>query len=266
MCTYETWWRQRCRYGLAPLVVPQLKTITVGGAATGGGIESSSFRSGLVFDDIVEIDVLTGAGEVITATPDRDTPTCSTAFPTPTEPSATPPGCGSSWSRSSRLSRCGTYGSTDSTNCRRDRRDRRRPAHDGVRRRLPRRSGLQQIRELSDPRHSHRRTGPDQRLHRAADLLPIHSAAGHRSADHPRLSVALGHRLVLVLTGFRRATTAGAPALAETTAAQLLLLEAGRAGPPVRHRRPASNGCTTARRWSGSCRTSRSRWTGPRTS
>jgi len=70
MCTYEDLVAATLPLGLAPLVVPQLKTITVGGAATGGGIESTSFRSGLVFDDIVELDVFTGAGEVVTATPD----------------------------------------------------------------------------------------------------------------------------------------------------------------------------------------------------
>ena len=69
VCTYEDLVAATLPHGLAPLVVPQLKTITVGGATTGGGIESSSFRTGLVFDDIVELDVLTGAGEVLTATP-----------------------------------------------------------------------------------------------------------------------------------------------------------------------------------------------------
>jgi FAD/FMN-containing dehydrogenase len=72
MCTYEDLVAATLPVGLAPLVVPQLKTITVGGAATGGGIESSSFRTGLVFDDIVELDVLTGAGEVITASPEEN--------------------------------------------------------------------------------------------------------------------------------------------------------------------------------------------------
>jgi len=72
MCTYEHLVTATLPFGLAPLVVPQLKTITVGGAATGGGIESTSFRSGLVYDDIIEMDVFTGAGEVVTASPDGE--------------------------------------------------------------------------------------------------------------------------------------------------------------------------------------------------
>src|SRR6478752_4262267 len=72
MCTYEDLVAATLPLGLAPLVVPQLKTITVGGAATGGGIESTSFRSGLVYDDIIEMDVFTGAGDVVTATPDGE--------------------------------------------------------------------------------------------------------------------------------------------------------------------------------------------------
>ena len=47
-------------------------------------------------------------------------------------------------------------------------------------------------------------TGP-QRLHRPADLLPVDPAARiDRPADHVRLPVALGHRLVLVLGRVRR--------------------------------------------------------------
>ncbi|MET0965175.1 MAG: FAD-binding oxidoreductase [Nakamurella sp.] len=69
MCTFEDLVAATLPHGLAPLVVPQLKTITVGGAITGGGIESSSFRNGLSFECMAEIDVLTGAGEIITASP-----------------------------------------------------------------------------------------------------------------------------------------------------------------------------------------------------
>ena len=69
MCTYEDLVAATLPHGLAPLIVPQLKTITVGGAATGGGIESGAFRSGVVYDDIAVLDILTGAGEVVTAAP-----------------------------------------------------------------------------------------------------------------------------------------------------------------------------------------------------
>ncbi|MFE7798283.1 FAD-binding oxidoreductase [Nocardia sp. NPDC057440] len=69
MTTYEDLVAATLPYGLAPLVVPQLKTITLGGAVTGLGIESSSFRNGLPHESVLEMDVLTGAGEIITATP-----------------------------------------------------------------------------------------------------------------------------------------------------------------------------------------------------
>lgn len=69
MCTYEDLTTATLAYGLAPLVVPQLKTITLGGAVTGLGIESTSFRNGLPHESVLEMDILTGSGEVITATP-----------------------------------------------------------------------------------------------------------------------------------------------------------------------------------------------------
>ena len=72
MCTYEDLVDATLPYGLAPLVVPQLKTITLGGAVTGLGIESTSFRSGLPHESVLEIDVLTGSGEIVTATPEGE--------------------------------------------------------------------------------------------------------------------------------------------------------------------------------------------------
>src|ERR1700691_1697410 len=47
MTTYEDLCDETLRHGLMPLVVPQLKTITLGGAVTGLGIESTSLRSGM---------------------------------------------------------------------------------------------------------------------------------------------------------------------------------------------------------------------------
>ena len=71
MCTYEDLVAATLPYGLSPLVVPQLKTITLGGAVTGLGIESTSFRNGLPHESVIEMDILTGAGEVITASPEK---------------------------------------------------------------------------------------------------------------------------------------------------------------------------------------------------
>ncbi len=71
MCTYENLVAATLPYGLSPLVVPQLKTITLGGAVTGLGIESASFRNGLPHESVLEMDILTGTGEVLTATPDQ---------------------------------------------------------------------------------------------------------------------------------------------------------------------------------------------------
>jgi FAD/FMN-containing dehydrogenase len=71
MCTYEDLVAGTLPYGLSPLVVPQLKTITLGGAVTGLGIESTSFRNGLPHESVLEMDILTGTGEVVTASPDQ---------------------------------------------------------------------------------------------------------------------------------------------------------------------------------------------------
>src|SRR5689334_19851810 len=69
MCTYEDLVAATLPFGLAPLVVPQLKTITLGGAVTGLGIESTSFRNGLPHESVLEMDILTGTGDVVTASP-----------------------------------------------------------------------------------------------------------------------------------------------------------------------------------------------------
>ncbi len=66
MTTYEDLVDATLPSGQMPLVVPQLKTITLGGAVTGLGIESSSFRNGTPHESVLEMDVLTGAGEIVT--------------------------------------------------------------------------------------------------------------------------------------------------------------------------------------------------------
>jgi FAD/FMN-containing dehydrogenase len=71
MCSYEALVAATLPHGLSPLVVPQLKTITVGGAVTGLGIESASFRNGLPHESVLEMDILTGSGEIVTASRDE---------------------------------------------------------------------------------------------------------------------------------------------------------------------------------------------------
>jgi FAD/FMN-containing dehydrogenase len=81
MTTYEHLADATLRHGLMPLVVPQLKTITLGGAVTGLGIESTSLRNGLPHESVLEMEILTGAGEVVTAAPDGEHARLFRGFP-----------------------------------------------------------------------------------------------------------------------------------------------------------------------------------------
>src|SRR5213080_4358702 len=68
MTTYEDLADATLAHGLMPLVVPELKTITLGGAVTGLGVESTSLRNGLPHESVTALEILTGDGRVITAT------------------------------------------------------------------------------------------------------------------------------------------------------------------------------------------------------
>ena len=72
MTTYEDLVAQTLAHGVMPAVVPQLKTITVGGAAAGVGIEATSHRFGLVHNTMLELDVLLPSGEVVHCTPENE--------------------------------------------------------------------------------------------------------------------------------------------------------------------------------------------------
>jgi FAD/FMN-containing dehydrogenase len=74
MTTYEHLVAATLPYGLVPLCVPQLRTITLGGAVTGLGIESASWRNGCPHESVLAMDVMTGAGEVLTVTRDPADP------------------------------------------------------------------------------------------------------------------------------------------------------------------------------------------------
>lgn len=72
LTTYEDLVRETLPFQLMPAVVPQLKSITIGGAMAGIGIESSSFKYGFVHETILEIDVLLPDGTVAVATNDNE--------------------------------------------------------------------------------------------------------------------------------------------------------------------------------------------------
>lgn len=81
MTTYSELVDATLPHGLLPLVVPELKTITLGGAVSGLGIESTSFRHGLVHESVTEFDVLTGDARVLTVRPDGEHAELFTGFP-----------------------------------------------------------------------------------------------------------------------------------------------------------------------------------------
>lgn len=71
MITYERLVTATLKHHLVPPVAPELKTITVGGAITGIGIESSCFKYGFVHETVLEMDILTGDGQVLTCSPTK---------------------------------------------------------------------------------------------------------------------------------------------------------------------------------------------------
>jgi hypothetical protein len=60
------------RHGLVPVVVPELKTITVGGAVSGCSLESMSFKYGGFHDSCIAYEVITTSGTVLHCTPDNE--------------------------------------------------------------------------------------------------------------------------------------------------------------------------------------------------
>lgn len=81
MTTYETLVQACLQYQCLPAVVPELKTITVGGAFAGCGIESSSFKYGLMHETVVEFEALLSDGRVVLCRPDNEYHDLFTGFP-----------------------------------------------------------------------------------------------------------------------------------------------------------------------------------------
>ncbi len=57
------------KHGLIPLVVPEFKGITVGGAIMGAAAESSSHKWGIFHDSCLEVKLLDGNGDLLTCSP-----------------------------------------------------------------------------------------------------------------------------------------------------------------------------------------------------
>jgi FAD/FMN-containing dehydrogenase len=72
MTTYEDLVDATLKHHLLPTVVPELKTITIGGSVSGLGIESSSFKYGLVHETVEELEVLLSDGSTVTCSPTQN--------------------------------------------------------------------------------------------------------------------------------------------------------------------------------------------------
>ena len=65
LATFESVVDRSLPQGLVPLITPELKHITVGGAIVGIGIESDCFRHGFVHDGLIEAEVLLAEGRIV---------------------------------------------------------------------------------------------------------------------------------------------------------------------------------------------------------
>ena len=202
-----------------PCVVPQLKSITIGGAASGVGIESTSFKYGLVHDTLLELEVLLGDGSVVTAHADNEHRDLFFGFPNsygtlgyalrvkaktvPVKPFV-------ALTHIRHSDRAAYFGQLDEL-C-------RRTSTSSTARCSPRTSCTSRSAGLPT-------MPPIQRLHLREHLFPLDP---RRDTDYltTATSLALGHRLVLVLEELRRAEPDRAPA-ARARAAELEVLHQG---------------------------------------
>ncbi len=70
--TFADLLRETLRHRLIPTVVPELEGITVGGAVAGCSVESMSFREGGFHDSCLEYELVTGDGQVIRCSRERE--------------------------------------------------------------------------------------------------------------------------------------------------------------------------------------------------
>ena len=70
--TFEALVKETLKHHLVPMIVPELKTITIGGAVAGGAVESMSFRHGAFHDSCLEYELVTGTGQIIRCSPESN--------------------------------------------------------------------------------------------------------------------------------------------------------------------------------------------------
>lgn len=70
--TFDRLVQATLEHGLVPVVVPELKGITVGGAVAGCSIESTSFRNGGFHDTCLEYEIVTATGDRLICRPDNE--------------------------------------------------------------------------------------------------------------------------------------------------------------------------------------------------
>lgn len=72
MTPYDVLVEHTLRHAMLPQVTPQLKSITAGGAVSGLGIESSSFRFGLVHETVESMHILLADGRIVECSRDNN--------------------------------------------------------------------------------------------------------------------------------------------------------------------------------------------------
>ena len=210
-------------HGLAPAVVPELKSITVGGATTGVGIESSSFRHGLVHETVAAFDVLVADGSVVHCSPTEH----PELYPRLPELVRQPRLCDAAQRAMipvlpyvrlahERHDDPASFFASIAAECARPTCDYLDGVFFGARRL---RADTRDLRRGPAAGHG------SERLHVDAAVLAEPAGAHRGLPDDPRLSVALGHRLVLVQPQRRCTPCAGAARHGATAAVERDLSE-----------------------------------------
>ncbi len=70
--TFSDLVKETLKHGLVPYTVPELKTITIGGAISGCSVESMSYKYGGFHDSCLEYELVTAKGEILQCSPEKN--------------------------------------------------------------------------------------------------------------------------------------------------------------------------------------------------